>query len=143
GLEETQVSLRSMRQIVENNPHFQTLPEKKKVLKLFEGAVGFLGESDFENFDRLGLLTSYIDPLYKMLGASDPGRQREYFSLSTAWNPDSGSIFSDDFLNPYFYTELSADEDSHALNALGEQLFYDPFISNNGKMSCVSCHQPE
>src|SRR4051812_48167181 len=26
---------------------------------------------------------------------------------------------------------------------LGRQLFFDPRLSTNGKMSCASCHQPE
>ncbi len=62
---------------------------------------------------------------------------------TTSWNAYSTSIFADDFLNPYYYTILKKTGDSEALRELGKQLFYDNSLSNNNKMSCASCHNPE
>ncbi|HEX7830656.1 MAG TPA: cytochrome-c peroxidase, partial [Thermoanaerobaculia bacterium] len=33
--------------------------------------------------------------------------------------------------------------DNAAAAALGKELFFDPSLSANGKVSCASCHQPE
>ncbi|WP_035678874.1 cytochrome-c peroxidase [Flavobacterium limnosediminis] len=118
--------------------------EVGEVNKLFEGAKSFLATaSSFEKLDRFSLLTQYIDPLYKRLGHLQGEMNSEFLEQTTAWNPSSTSLFSADFLNPYYYTLLKKEEDNTKLSALGKTLFYDPIISNEGKMSCVSCHQPE
>ncbi|MEW5676141.1 cytochrome c peroxidase [Flavobacterium enshiense] len=118
--------------------------EADAVNKLFNNAKGFLtAASSFEKLDRFSLLTLYIDPLYKRLGNLQGVEKSEFLERTTAWNPSSESLFSADFLNPYFYTLLKKEEDNDNLKTLGKTLFYDPVISNDGKMSCASCHQPE
>ena len=102
--------------------------------------------NDFERFDRLTFLTDFINPLYKVLLQS----QKELGILSSAekygetasWNAYSDNIFSNDFLNPYYYSLLKRKDDSKSLRALGEMLFYDTSISQSGSISCATCHNP-
>lgn len=113
------------------------------VIALFDGAVTYLDKADsFETLDRLEIFRNYIDPLYKQLGEVEPGSEPEFLKQTAAWNAKSKSIFGNDFLNPYFFTDLKEGEDSDQLRKLGESLFYDSAISGDGKMNCASCHQP-
>jgi len=118
--------------------------EIKDCQKLFQDAIQVLKKSDsFEDFDRLDFLKMYIDPIYKKLGAIQAATNPEFLQHMTSWDPKSTSIFSNDFLNPYFFTDLKKEEDSEELKALGKQLFYDPIISGDQKMSCATCHDPK
>jgi cytochrome c peroxidase len=113
------------------------------ITALFDGTLSYLDKSDsFETLDRLEIFRKYIDPLYKKLGDIEPGGEPEFIKQTTAWNAESKSIFGNDFLNPYFFTDLKEGEDSAQLRKLGEALFYDTAISGDGKMNCASCHQP-
>ncbi|WP_339700598.1 cytochrome c peroxidase [uncultured Marixanthomonas sp.] len=143
GLEEASVSLAAMKELIESEPLAQKYPKSKYILTLFDGAIAQLkADTSFEDFDRLSFLTKYIDPLYAALGELPIKINTENLKNHTAWNPKSTSIFAPDFLDPYFYTQLQANEDSHELKKLGETLFHDTLISGDNKMSCASCHNP-
>ena len=123
----------------DNNPK-----KSDHILELMDQALVYLKQGQsFEALDRLELLKKYIDPLYKSLGKLHGKVNSELLSNTTSWNPNSTSIFAADFLNPYFFTELEIEEDTADLRNLGKELFYDPLVSSDGKMSCASCHQPE
>jgi cytochrome c peroxidase len=98
--------------------------------------------SDFETFDRLFFLKEYINPIYATIGRQRQKMVSPAKLLATGRNANSESIFSADFLDPYFYTELKQKEDSPELNQLGMRLFYEPMLSADGKMSCGTCHNP-
>ncbi len=136
-------SLVGMRQFfLERNLHSNSA--NKNIDAVFAAAINYLEkEKTFKNLDRLHLLKNYIDPLYRMLGEVDKNSDLEALSNSTSWNPKSESIFAVNFLNPYFFTKLTQKEDSEKLRNLGKTLFYDPIISNDEKISCASCHNPE
>src|SRR5690606_8489803 len=117
---------------------------KSKVIQLFEEAIAYLNNPvSFEDFDRLTFLKSYVDPLYKKLGKLEGTVNPDYLKYTSGWNPESTSIFAADFLNPYYFTELKREDDSKELRELGKTLFYDPVVSNEGKLSCASCHNPD
>src|SRR5690606_16601175 len=114
------------------------------IISLFEDAISLLKNADsFETFDRLQFLKKYIDPLYKNLGTLQQLAIDPSLANTTSWNPESTSIFAADFLNPYFFTGLKKEEDNAQLKNLGKDLFYDASISNNGQLSCISCHNPD
>ncbi|MCO6149561.1 cytochrome-c peroxidase [Flavobacterium sp. NRK1] len=114
------------------------------ILQLFDETLNYLKVNNtFDTLDRLEILKKYIDPIYNKLGNIEIGAEPEFLMETSAWNPSSTSIFGNNFLNPYFFTDLKEEDDSEELRALGEALFYDPIISGNGNMSCASCHQPE
>ena len=110
----------------------------------FENAIAYLNTNQtFESLDRLVFIKLHIDPIYKKLGELSRLEEIDLLENITSWNPKSKSIFATDFLNPYFFTKLSENEDSKNLKDLGEMLFFDPIISSDGKISCASCHNPE
>ncbi|WP_313808304.1 cytochrome-c peroxidase [Flavobacterium sp.] len=143
SLEDAKASLQGMQIYFEQqNKGKITNTEVVEIIRLFDETIQFLEKTDFENLDRYELLVKYINPLYELLGNVSKANENG-LSKITAWNPNSDSLFSSDFLNPYYFTLLQKEEDSPELRQLGEALFFDPIISNDGKMSCASCHAPE
>ncbi|MDR6299501.1 cytochrome-c peroxidase [Mesonia maritima] len=148
GVEESKFALNGIQFFL--NPFLEKLPPKKSknIRRKLEESIQFLEDDhEFSTFDRLTFIKKYIDPLY----AEFMSIQIELNLRSTAavygkkasWNSSSVSIFSEDFLNPYYYSLLKENEDSKDLQNLGEKLFFDKILSNSGKISCASCHQPE
>lgn len=138
AIAEAKASLQGMKLFFAEN-----YTDNKTVSALFDGAVSYLDKPvSFETLDRLEILKKYIDPLYKELGNIESGGDPEFIKQTSAWNAGSKSIFGNDFLNPYFFTDLKQGEDSPQLRKLGEALFYDTAISGDGKISCATCHQP-
>lgn len=142
GIQEAQVSLTSINAFLQDYQAQRQDVEAGKAIHLLEGAIAYLEENqNFETFDRLTFLMDYLDPIYKSLL---PLQQEIpiFLKHTSAWNPESTSLLSEDFLNPYFFTELTKKEDGPGIKNLGKQLFYDPILSANGQMSCITCHDP-
>tara|TARA_Y100000768_G_scaffold388585_1_gene385376 strand:+ start:1712 stop:3577 length:1866 start_codon:yes stop_codon:yes gene_type:complete len=141
ALEEAQVSFQTMYEFLKPalNPQ-----QSQEILPYFNKASDFLTKNnDFDSFDRLGFLRDIIDPLYaKLLIIQQQTEDNRLFSKPSGWNAQSEHIFSDNFLNPYFYTQLREEKDSKQLHDLGKKLFFDASISSEGKLSCSSCHNP-
>ncbi len=143
ALDEAAAALNGM-EVFFNESNEAQAANGEKISKLFKNAIAYLNrESSFNDFDRLTFFKDYIDPLYKELGLVQGDVNPEFLKYSSGWNPESKSIFAEDFLNPYYYTSLKKEEDSEALRDLGKSLFYDPVLSSDGAISCASCHQPE
>jgi cytochrome c peroxidase len=140
AIPEAKASLEGMEMFFSENDNNQNM---QNIIMLFDGAVDYLDKTEsFESLDRLEIFRRFIDPLYRELGKIGSANEPDFIKQTAAWNPDSKSIFGDDFLNPYFFTDLKKGEDSEELRKLGESLFYDTAISGDGKMNCASCHQP-
>lgn len=130
-----------MKKYINDDPYFKNYTTQKANSILTEG-IGYLSKNtDFETFDRIEFYKKYIQPLYEEFGKWD-GRSDDLKEFS-GWNVNNKNLFSSDFLNPYFYTLLKQNEDSEDLRKLGKEIFYDQKLSDNGKMSCATCHLPE
>lgn len=153
GIEESQTALKAVRDAIslydglvsERNPGLA-----EEISNNFEGALTYLEENqDFDSFDRLSFLTKYLNPLFrdllkahKVLGIETieetaPAGQKFSF------NYDAENIFSNDLINPFFYTEQIESQYSDEVVELGKLLFFDPILSDKAERSCASCHQPE
>ncbi|MEO0471878.1 MAG: cytochrome c peroxidase [Bacteroidota bacterium] len=102
---------------------------------------------DFESFDRADFIRSGINPLYKDLLRLQASMGIESFNEITrphqSINYTGESPFSDDFLNPYYFSFLTEAYDNPKLRELGSYLFFEPALSTNNQLSCASCHQPQ
>lgn len=144
GLSESQETLEALQAFAKNCGNANN-PIVQLIDRHFAEAIAYLSENnDFETFDRLEFLMAYINPLYAALGelGKEISANSETEKLYGAWNPNTDNLFDTDFLDPYFYTELTREEDSEELRALGKRLFNDPALSEAGTMSCVTCHDP-
>lgn len=138
AIPETKTSLEAMRNV------FTEVDKDKDIILLFDAAIAYLNTPvSFNDFDRLTFIREYLDPLYSRLGRLQNNTDSDYIKNTTAWNSSSTSVFAGDFLNPYYFTNLTKRENSEELKALGRDLFYDPVLSSDNAMSCASCHNPE
>lgn len=148
ALPEAVSSLKGIEAIIA--PLMQKMPAdaNQKINALFKNTKAYLtANNNFDSFDRLQFLTAYINPLYKDLGKVQqhlklPSSAQRWTKVPS-WNAGSDNIFSEDFLNPYYYSLLKKESDSDSLRQLGKKLFYDTSLSKNNAMSCASCHKPE
>lgn len=139
--EEAKHVFSGMKKYINDDPYFKNYNIQKASAILTDG-IGYLSKNtDFETFDRIEFYKKYIQPLYEEFGKWD-GRSDDLKEFS-GWNVNNKNFFSSDFLDPYFYTLLKKEEDNADLRALGKEIFYDQNLSDNGKMSCATCHLPE
>lgn len=130
-----------MKKYINDDPYFKNYNIQKANAILAEGIDYLSKNKDFETFDRIEFYKKYIQPLYEEFGNWD-GRGDDLKEFS-GWNVNNKNLFSSDFLDPYFYTLLKKEEDNAELRKLGKEIFYDQNLSDNGKMSCATCHLPE
>lgn len=139
--DETVHAFSGMQKYLHDDLYFKNYNIQKADAILTDGINYLTKNTDFETFDRIEFYKKYIQPLYEEFGSWD-GRTDDLKEFS-GWNVGNKNFFSSDFLNPYFYTLLKKDEDNGDLRKLGKEIFYDQNVSNNGKMSCATCHLPE
>ncbi|WP_156032934.1 cytochrome-c peroxidase [Sediminibacter sp. Hel_I_10] len=114
----------------------------------FQKGKQYLKRHDnFNKFDRLVFIKSYLNPLYKGLLELQMELQipssADKFNTTPSWNANSSNLFDAEFLNPYYYSMLKASEDGPQLQQLGERLFFDTQLSHGNTISCASCHDPQ
>lgn len=139
--DETVHAFSGMQKYLHDDLYFKNYNIQKADAILTNGINYLTKNTDFETFDRIEFYKKYIQPLYEEFGSWD-GRTDDLKEFS-GWNVGNKNFFSSDFLDPYFYTLLKKDEDNGDLRKLGKEVFYDQNVSNNGKMSCATCHLPE
>ena len=151
GLQESTVSLQALQEAMK---HYYSLVPKhqnhicENVEESFTEAITYLQtHTDFDSFDRLHFLRKFINPLYRDIlllhEATGIETVKEVTNRLQSVNYYAENIFDPDFLDPYFYSTLTPQEDNPALNSLGRKLFYDKSLSANGNLSCASCHDPQ
>lgn len=139
--EEASFALQGIKNYIQDDLYFKNYNTQKAVHLLSESIAYLSNNKDFETFDRIEFYKKYLQPSYEELGNWD-GNTDDLKEFS-GWNVANKNFFSSDFLDPYFYTILKGSEDNDDLKALGKEIFYDQNLSDNGKMSCASCHLPE
>lgn len=115
----------------------------------FEQAIQYLKDhNNFENFDRLTFLKTFINPLYDLTYKCHHMLSVEFIDEVNGYvqptNYHSTQIFSDEFFNIEYYSRIDFENPNlEKVIALGKTLFYDPIMSSTNKGSCASCHNPE
>ncbi|MDX1909477.1 MAG: cytochrome c peroxidase [Bacteroidia bacterium] len=111
-----------------------------------QAAAGYLdSHPDFETFDRLYYVRTYINPLYAMIGAAQAALSIEtVHDVSRYPVPVQQAvrdIFSPDLLDRTYFAGPDAAYQSRRAE-LGQLLFFDPVLSRDNTGSCATCHQP-
>lgn len=125
------------------------LPSSSKKLKtqveaLLDNTEKYLiANTDFDTFDRMELLTSYLNPLSKHLDNVRKALNISVENRFPALNPEVSGLFEADIFNLSFFMPDSSVTPSKERAELGKILFFDPILSDNNERSCASCHKPE
>jgi len=139
--EEASFAFQGMQKYIKTESYFKNFDTSKAEKLIAESTIYLSKNKDFESFDRIEFYKKYLQPLYEELGKWD-GNSDDLKEFS-GWNINNKNFFSSDFLDPYFFTILKESEDSEELRNLGKEIFFDQNLSDNGKMSCATCHLPE
>lgn len=99
--------------------------------------------TDFDTFDRMELLTRYLNPLCRHLAAVRKALNIPAEARFAALNPQAGGLFEADIFNLSFFMPDSSPTLFRERAGLGKLLFFDPILSDNNERSCASCHKPE
>ncbi|MCT4624300.1 MAG: cytochrome-c peroxidase [Schleiferiaceae bacterium] len=148
GVEEAEIALNSTFKIIKyyskrcNNvslvSDFTHIEEKSK---------DYFVSKDFDSFDRLGFIKDIVQPSYelanKLQDALNIERRAEVFDYPIAVSDTAIKLFSVDFLDRYYFTNLTQSSDNVALRNLGKKLFFDKTLSNRKNRSCATCHNPK
>ncbi|GAB1307893.1 cytochrome c peroxidase [Urechidicola sp. KH5] len=144
GIKESHVALNAIFSYFKS---FKTSHSLNDVIsKKFTLGLKQLKEAEsFNEFNRMIFLKDVINPLFK-----DLLEYQKHLNISTdiikhsALNFDVTNIFDIDLINTEYYNYRSyIPLNNEKAITLGEALFFDKNLSNNGQMSCASCHQPE
>ena len=118
----------------------------EKVNSLYKKGISILkSQKEMDNFDHLVFLKTVINPLYAQLlkfqKSNNISLERYKYH---AQNINNDVIFDESFLDTDYYGYFTyLPLSSPASIKLGKKLFEDPILSNDGKMSCVTCHNPQ
>lgn len=116
---------------------------------LFKAAIAYLeNHNNFDTFDRLHFLKTYINPLYSITYQAHLAigieTVDEVSQQPLPFNYHAIGLFDNNFMNAAYFAQLDL---AHPLNdkriELGKTLFFDPILSSTNERSCASCHQPE
>lgn len=111
---------------------------------LFTNSQQYLSKgAGFNNFDRLTFITNFLNPLSQKLLLAQQQLGLPAFTEPRALKADAATLFAKDIFNPDFYTPDINAYNNNLKIGLGKKLFYDGFLSGNGKRSCATCHQPQ
>ena len=130
------------RGMVKNRERLETLDA------LMAGSLRYLeSNNNFETFDRLEFIKSYINPLFfelklaqQEIGIAFPEETNDDLP---ALNLNAGNIFSKSLLKQQYFTGIDDNDITPAQIELGRTLFFDPVLSSNMQRSCASCHSPD
>jgi len=148
GLQETLVSLESLREVYTLSLQ-KTILEKDarldaQFIQNIERAMDFVNSNpDFESFDRYTFIKDHMNPITR--------NWVKIRQTADIWEPvnnkpfnfDAPTFFENNSFNVEFFTPPVNRNPTEKRIALGQKLFFDPNLSENGQMACVSCHNPD
>ncbi|MGB5821300.1 MAG: cytochrome c peroxidase [Saonia sp.] len=148
GFNEAIISLESLREVYNNSIKYIIL-EKNEVLdtefqKNINEAINFINSNmGFETFDRYTFIRDYMNPITRNWVAIRKESGLWEGVNHKPFNFDAPTFFEADSFNVEFFTPGINRNPTEEQIALGEKLFFDSNLSENGKMACVTCHNPK
>jgi len=103
-----------------------------------------LRNPDYETFNRLMFITTYINPLNQLLVQFHNLCELPWSTnRNQALDLKQGFLFGKENINVQYFSNYYYDTINIKLQAqLGKLLFFDPVLSGNNKRACASCHNP-
>ncbi|MEJ7558093.1 MAG: cytochrome c peroxidase [Pedobacter sp.] len=108
---------------------------------LVNQAINFVQSAEsYDNFDRLQFTTEFLQPINEGIASLRNKRQILTAASGSALREDATSMFGKNAFDVNRFVSNSASFISKEKSTLGEALFSDVILSNNGGRSCQSCH---
>lgn len=111
--------------------------------RLHEMEIALRQHPSFDAFDRLGFIRLHIHPTLRALIDA-----RQVLNIpvpvgTRAVRADARSFFEPDAFDASFFAAPGTPPVTPEMVALGERLFFEHALSDDGTRSCAVCHQPE
>lgn len=117
---------------------------KTRTSALTKSACDYLnGHPDYDHFDRLYFISTFLKPLYEALYDFYDNEARKE-TTNYAVNIRHKIFYGRDWFNKSYFSVVL--KDSFLVNRqaeLGRLLFFDPVLSGNNQRACASCHDPK
>lgn len=98
---------------------------------------------DYEHFDRLYFITTFLKPLYEDLYTFYDEEARKE-TTNYAVNIRRQAFYDRSWFNKSYFSVVLKDSALVLKQAeLGRLLFFDPVLSGNNQRACASCHDPK
>ncbi|MCC6514924.1 MAG: hypothetical protein IT275_01085 [Chitinophagales bacterium] len=146
NIAEIQVALESINTVLlfyKNDKNIVAIAQLQTTLK---AARQYLSSVNFKTLDRLLFIKQYLQPISTKILQLQQSLSIPFMEASNqifrAVNVKYNTIYDKDFINPKFYAQDKYYKENPLYTALGKKLFFDTRLSEDGTLSCASCHQP-
>lgn len=118
--------------------------DKARVRALIKRSGDYLSRHpDYDRFDRLHFITTFLKPLYEDLHAFYDEEARKE-KTNYAINIRQKTFYNRSWFNKSYFSVVLKDSALVPQQAeLGRLLFFDPVLSGNNQRACASCHDPK
>lgn len=118
--------------------------DKTALSALIKRAGDYLSRhTDYDHFDRLYFITTFLKPLYENLYAFYDEEARKEIT-NYAVNIRRKTFYDRSWFNKSYFSVVLKDSALVRSQAeLGRLLFFDPVLSGNNQRACASCHDPK
>jgi len=109
---------------------------------LFVAADARLARGDFDRFNRLAFIAEAANPIAQALVAARQALEIGTPTEMRAFRMSAVTLFDSAAFDATAFAAPGSGSATVEEIALGESLFFDPVLSNDGSRSCASCHEP-
>jgi cytochrome c peroxidase len=97
---------------------------------------------NFNTFDRADFILKYCIPISNAIHRIQQKLKIKTNPYTNAINLDKQNIFEEGAFNQDYFAPNYNQKPSTVQIKLGEELFFDPILSGDNKVSCATCHIP-
>ncbi len=145
GIEETITSLESLKFVYDNSIRFLITKNNLKLDQEFRDnitkSIKYIKNNiDFDTFDRYTFIRDYMNPITR--NWVDVRKESGLWEVvnTEVFNFDAPTFFENNSFNVNFFTPAINRNPNKKQIELGKKLFFDPNLSNSGKLACATCH---
>jgi len=145
GISESIISLENLLNTYKSSIQSITVSKNETLDNSFQDeitrAISFIKKNtDFESFDRYTFIQQHFTPITKKWVSIRKTSGLWDGAKNQPLNFNAPTFFENDTFNTSFFMPSTNQNITPEQIALGKKLFSDPIISNNGTMSCATCH---
>jgi cytochrome c peroxidase len=118
--------------------------DTKDIFEQTQDAINYINHAEsFNTFNRAEFITSFLNPLLKLLYTKQNAWGIPFFKESRGFQVNAQTLFDSGAFNPWFYSPQQKNIANKNMVDLGKTLFYSNLLSSTQTRNCSSCHIPE
>ena len=100
------------------------------------------GAASFDDFDRLAFITAGANPLAQVMARSRTQLAIGVPEERRGWRSEATTLFEVGAFDAHAFAATQTERASSDRVALGRALFFESALSDDGAVSCATCHSP-